>query len=173
MKQSNPLLLDPSTASPPCNTATQYLPIYPQSHPSVPYPASRQPPVSPRYNQQPQMRHPVPMNAPNVRAPTRPFIFTSSHERPPYPEFNNSPPRHHCYSHTMNFIQQQSPPVAPFGSSPYNNSGSMQGNYYLFPPPSSPISTVLQGGYDEIQTVLRQVGQPVHHQQQPLDHNPQ
>ena len=172
MKQSNPLLPDPSTVSPPRNTATQFLPPYPQSHPSVPYTASRQPPVSPRYHQQPQMRHPVPMNMPNVTAPTRPFIFTSPQERPPYMEFTNSPPRHHCYSHTMNFMQQQSPPVAAYGSNPYNNSGSTSDNYYLFPPPSSPVSTVPQGGYDEIQTTLRKIGQSAHHQQQPLGHNP-
>ena len=176
MKQSNPLLPDPPTVSPPCNTPPQFLPPYPQSHPSVPYTASRQqPPVSPRYNQQPQMRHPVSMSTPTISTPTRPFIFTSPHERTPYAEYNNSPPRHQYYSHTINFMQQQSPPVAAaYGSNAYGNSGGVPGNYYLFPPPSSPVSNVPQGGYNDIQTALRQIVTSAHHQQQqPQGHNPQ
>ena len=80
-------------------------------------------------------------------------------------EFKNSPPRHQCYSHMMNFMQQQSPPTA-YG---YNRGGTA-GSYYLFPPPSSPASAVPQGGYEEIHTTLKQIGKSVHHQQQA--HNP-
>ena len=173
-KQSNPLLPDPSTASPP--HATQFLPPYPQPHPSVPYTASRhpsQPPMAHQYNQQPQARYAVPMSVPmsmpSASAPTRPFIMTSPHTvRPSFAEFNNSPPRHHSFSHTMNFMQQQSPPAA-YGSGIYNNSGS----YYLFPPPSSPANAVPQGGYEQICTVLKQTEKSVQHQQQqPHGHNP-
>ena len=161
-------------ASPPrTTTATQFLPPYPQPHPSVPYTASRhlvQPPVSPRYNQQPQTRHSMPMSVPTASATTRPYLM-STPARPPYVEFNNSPPRHHYYPHTMNFMQQQSPPTA-YGPTIYDNSGSTRGSYYLFPPPYSPANAVSQGGYEEIHTTLKQIGKSVHHPQQPQGHNP-
>lgn len=154
-------------ALPPHTTATQFLPPYPQSHPSVPYTASRHPvhpPVSPRYNQQPQTRHAVPMSVPTANATTRPYLMATPHVRPPY-EFNNSPQGHHYYSPTMNFMQQQSRPTA-YGTSIYDSGGNTTGSYYLFPPPSSPVSQGL--GYEEIHTTLKQL---VHHQQ-PQAHNP-
>ena len=168
VKQSSPLLPEPSMPLPPHTTAIQFLPPYPQSHPSVPYTASRHsvhPPMSPRYNQQPQARHAMPMSVPTANATTRPYLMTPPHARP-YVEFNNSPPRHHYYSHTMSFMQQQSPPTA-YGSGIYDSGGNTTGSYYLFPPPSSPAHTaVSQGGYEEIHTTLKQIVQ------QPQAHNP-
>ena len=152
-------------ASPPHTTVAQFLPPYPQSHPSVPYTANRHsihpPPVSPRYNQQPQTRHS--MSVPTANVTTRPYLMTAPHGRSPYV---NSPPGHHYYPPAMNFMHQQSPPTA-YGPSTSDSGGNTTGSYYLFPPPS-PATTVSQGGYEDIHTTLKQI---VHHQQ-PQAHNP-
>lgn len=173
------MLSNPSTASPPQTTTTQFLPPYPQPHSSIPYTASRHPVHSSnasRYNQQPQVRHTTPVSIPTVAVPTRPYIMppSSQHARPPYAEFTSSPPRHHHYSPATNFVQQSPPPA--YGSSMYNNGSNTAGNigYYsssqqwLFPPPSLPATTLSQG-YEEIRATHMQ---SLHHHQQPQGHNP-
>ena len=169
VKQSSPLLPEPSS---PRSTAGQFLPPYPQPHPSVPYTASRHPvhSMSPRYNQQPQTRHSVPMSMPTAGSTTRPYFMATPPGRPPYAEFNSSPPIHQYYSHLM---PQQSPPTG-YGLNMY--SGSSAGSYYLFPPPSSPANTVSQAGYDKeihTETALKQIGKSHHHRHHPQAHNPQ
>ena len=124
--------------------------------------------MSPRYNQQPQTRHSTPMSVPTAGSTTRPYLMATPQARPPYAEFNSSPPIHQYYSHLM---QQQSPPT-DYGSTMYSSSSA--GNYYLFPPPSSPANTVSQAGYDkEIHTAVKQIGKSHHHRHQPQAHNPQ